>query len=190
MGIGEDDYEDTEDLEQTLGLPDSRYSDMSFAGAPPPQQVEPPPVPRHRMCEACSRCPGCYHEEGGFDTDTDDDEIFAEDPEFDNQMTQVWAAIKKEPHVYNQVAGDLLSSYQLQRSRWRKFTGRLSRRKRLERRKKFGDSPNLRDPRKGAPQRRAFLCGECSSYIDIACNRFPPTKKHSSSGAKEKEKGR
>ena len=104
MGVEEDDYGDTEEVENFIGLPDSRYSDMSFAGAPPAEPAEHAAVPRNRMCEACMRCPGCYHEEGGFDTDTDDDEIFAEDPEFDNQMTSVWAAIKKEPHVFNQVA--------------------------------------------------------------------------------------
>ena len=32
--------------------------------------------------------------EGGFDTDTDDEELFMEDPEFDNQMVQAWAAVK------------------------------------------------------------------------------------------------
>ena len=85
--------------------------------------------------------------EGGFDTDTDDEELFMEDPEFDNQMVQAWAAVKTDPQVFNQIAGDLCGSYVLSRSRWRKFMGRLPRRRRLERRIKFAKSPHLRDKR-------------------------------------------
>ena len=81
------------------------------------------------MCEGCSRAEGCFHEEGGLDTDTDDGELFMEDPEFDNRMVQAWAAAKTNPAFFNEVAGELASVYILGRSRWRKFTGRLPRQK-------------------------------------------------------------
>ena len=111
--------------------------------------------------------------EGGFDTDTDDEELFMEDPEFDNQMVQAWAAIKTDPSIYNHVAGELCSAYMLSRARWRKFVGRLPRRMRLERRKrKFAGNKNLRDARKGEAPLKAFMCGECSSYTDICHNRL------------------
>ena len=99
-----------------------------------------------------------------------------EDPEFDNKMVQTWAAAKTNPALFNEVAGELASVYILGRSRWRKFSGRLPRRRRIERRKKFVRSLELWDKRKGNAKPGAFLCGECSSYIDIHCNRYSPTQ--------------
>ena len=116
--------------------------------------------------------------EGGFDSDTDDDELFIPDPDFDNRMVQAWNAAESNPKAFNELAGDLFSVYVLARSRWRKFTGRLPRRKRLARRKKFTTTPNLRDPHKANPTPKSFMCGECSSFIDINSNRLTPTKKH------------
>ena len=55
--------------------------------------------------------------------------------------------------------------------------GRLPRRRRLERRAKYAKDPNLRDKRKGADPAKAFMCGECSSYIDVSCNRYSPNQK-------------
>ena len=64
--------------------------------------------------------------EGGFDTDTDDEELFMEDSEFGNQMVQAWAAVKTDPQVFNQIAGDLCGSYVLPRSQWRKIHGKAA----------------------------------------------------------------
>ena len=124
------------------------YSSMTYLASPPPQPAESVIIPRHRLCEGCGRSAGCWHVEGGFDTDTDDEELFMEDPEFDNQMVQAWAAVKTGPQVFNQIAGDLCGSYVLSRSRWMTFMGRLPRRRTIERRGKFANSPHRRDKRK------------------------------------------
>ena len=144
--------------------------------SPPPTPAEPADVPRNKICEHCKRAEGCWHLEGGFDTDTDDEEILFADKEFDDTAVQAWNSVKTNPQLYNKFAEELCSAYLLARARWRKFTGRLPRGRRLARRKKFAEDPQLRDPRKASVPPRAFMCGECSSHADITCNRYTPNQ--------------
>ena len=141
---GEDGEGNTEELDPGLPV----ISSMSYPVAPAPQPAATHPIPRNRMCDGCERAVGCLHVDDGFDTDTDDEELFEKDPEFDDQMVQAWATAKTDPKLYNNIAGDLCCTYLLARSRWRKFTGRSPRRRMIERRRNFAQNPQLRDQRK------------------------------------------
>ena len=100
---GEHGDESADDWEGDLPV----YGGTAYITSPPPQPAESVVIPRHKLCDGCHRSPGCWHVEGGFDTDTDDEELFMDDPEFDNQMVQAWATVKTDPDVFNQIAGDL-----------------------------------------------------------------------------------
>ena len=60
----------------------------------------------------------------------------------------------------------------------------------IERRKKFVHDTKLKDKRKGNARPNAFLCGECSSYIDVSCNRYGPSQEAFLMKRKAREKGR
>ena len=78
--------------------------------------------------------------------------MFDPDPEFDEYMVQAWNTYTDDPQLFNNVSQYILTSYLVARSIWRKFTGRIPRRRRLMQRKKFNNDPSLRDARKPRPK--------------------------------------
>ena len=103
-------------------------------------------------CETC-RNPEAYafYEEPCYDTDTETD-----DGEEDQTFTYWLDAAAKQSGAMDHLTAHVLDTYALYKKRWRRLTGRSTRRQRFSRRPKG----------KGKGKSRAFLCRTCSSQCD------------------------